>query len=326
MDKKPKNTSSFLDASRLSLVDQALKEYLAHLSVERGSSRNTILSYKRDLTKYLTYLTDKNVGDPHEITQDLAHAFIGTLYEAGYASSSVGRAVSALKGFHRFMLEESFTDTNAVTSLSIPKKPELLPDVISVEQAFSLLDQAFEPTASGLRDKALLEILYGCGLRASEAIGLNRTDVSLEHGMLRVRGKGDKERVIPLEGSAKRALTNYLEQGRSQLYPRSKGYSAQDGSAVFLNTRGKRISRQTVFDLVKKYGAQVGLNDLHPHTLRHSFATHLLSGGADLRFLQEVLGHSDIATTQIYTHVDREHVREEYLSAHPRAKQRKSSR
>lgn len=169
----------------------------------------------------------------------------------------------------------------------------------------------------GLRDHALLEVLYGCGLRASEAAGLDVGAVFLDEGLLRVFGKGSKERVVPICGSASKTLGEYLEIGRGKLAAHAKGTLGTP--AVFLNQRGTRITRQTVFNLVATYGARVGVEGLHPHTLRHSFATHMLAGGADLRSLQEMLGHSDIATTQIYTHVDRTHIREEYLNAHPRA-------
>ena len=176
----------------------------------------------------------------------------------------------------------------------------------------------FPSNAIGQRDKAILETLYGCGLRVSELVGLDLSALMLSDGYLRVTGKGARERIVPLAGKAEEALRAYLGQARGQLHPKRVSAVA-DGSAVFLNSRGRRLSRQAVHKLVARYGALVGVDNLHPHTLRHSYATHMLEGGADLRAIQELLGHSDIITTQIYTHVSRSHLREEYLSTHPRA-------
>ncbi len=192
--------------------------------------------------------------------------------------------------------------------------------MISIDDAERLLSQPFPDGAAGLRDRAILETLYGCGLRVGELVGLDTGDIDLEAGFLRVFGKGSKERFVPVGGMAAHALAAYRSQGRPFLSPRRSAGPAT--SALFLNTRGGRLSRQAVFKIVRTYGARVGLDGLHPHTLRHSFATHLLEGGADLRALQEMLGHADISTTQVYTHVDRRHVREEYLSTHPRARMR----
>jgi integrase/recombinase XerD len=203
--------------------------------------------------------------------------------------------------------------------MPLPKVPEHLPDVVSIDQVDVLLSQPFPDGALGVRDRAILETLYGCGLRVSELTGLDTGDVDLADGFVRVFGKGGKERVVPLGGMAAHALDAYLRTARSLLRPsRSIGDA---GSAVFLNARGGRLTRQSVFAIVKRYGGRVGL-ELHPHTLRHSFATHMLEGGADLRALQEMLGHADISTTQVYTHVDKRHVREEYLTTHPRARVR----
>jgi integrase/recombinase XerD len=192
--------------------------------------------------------------------------------------------------------------------------------VVSIEDIDRLLSQPFPDSPVGLRDRAMLETLYGCGLRASELTGLDLTDLALAEGYLRVFGKGGKERLVPVAGMAVHALQAYLEHGRRYLRPKAS-LGGASSSAVFVNARGGRISRQSVFTLVRTYGARVGLQ-LHPHMLRHSFATHLLEGGADLRALQEMLGHADISTTQVYTHVDRRHIREEYLTTHPRARLR----
>ncbi len=204
--------------------------------------------------------------------------------------------------------------------MPLPKVPQRLPDVISVLQAEELVTQPFAEGPAGLRDRAILEVLYGCGVRVSELTGADTGDVDLKEGFWRVSGKGGKEREVPIGGMAAQALEEYLISGRPFLRP--KGTTGRPFSdALFLNVRGGRLSRQAVFRMVRAYGGRVGLK-MHPHTLRHSYATHMLEGGADLRVLQDLLGHADIATTQVYTHVDRRHIREEYLSTHPRARLR----
>ena len=294
-------------------------EFLAALSVERGASGNTVSAYRRDLRDYSEFMASRGITSPDAIAREDITAWMTALRERGLAPSSVERKVSAVKSFHRFLVREGITENHPTARLPLPKKPQRLPDVISIDQADALLSQAFPDGPKGLRDRAVLEILYGCGLRASELSGLDLNALSLEDGILRVFGKGGKERLVPVGGMAVYALDAYLKQGRPHLRP--KRSIGADGGAVFLNARGGRLSRQAVFRIVREYGARVGLA-LHPHTLRHSFATHLLEGGADLRALQEMLGHSDISTTQVYTHVDTRHIREEYLSTHPRARMR----
>ena len=291
----------------------ALEEYLGYLAVERGSSENTIASYGRDLARYVAWLAERGVTDPEDVTRQLIEEHVGALVDVGLAPSSVERAVSAIKGLHRFMVADELCSAFPTADLPLPAKPARLPDVISVEAAARLLDQPFPQTPSGLRDHAILETLYGCGLRASELCGLDERTVLLDEGVLRVFGKGSKERVVPMLGAAADALERYLEQGRGALAGR------RPCPAVFLNARGGRLSRQSVHAIVEKYGRVVGIKGLHPHTLRHSFATHLLEGGADLRVVQELLGHANVATTQLYTHLDRTHIRRVYLAAHPRA-------
>ena len=294
---------------------QALDEYLSYLAVERGSSANTVSSYGRDLARYVGWLTERGVRDPEDVTRRLVEEHVAELVECGLAPASVERALSAIKGMHRFMVADEICSAFPTSDMPLPSKPERLPDVISVEDAARLLDQPFPQTPAGLRDRAVLEVLYGCGLRASELAGLDLRAVLLDEGLLRVFGKGEKERVVPVLGTAADALGAYLDRGRGALVGR------RPTDAVFLNVRGGRISRQSVHAIVEKYGRVVGIKGLHPHTLRHSFATHLLEGGADLRVVQELLGHANIATTQLYTHVDRSHVRRVYLAAHPRARE-----
>jgi len=294
------------------------EEFIAHLAVERGASVHTVDAYRRDLSEYLTVLEGRGVTRADDVTRDDVTAFIAALRERGLAPSSVERKLSAVKSFHKFLVREGLTENHPTARIPLPKVPERLPDVISIDDAERLLSQPFPPGPTGLRDRAILEVLYGCGLRVSELTGLGTTDIDLDDGFMRVFGKGGKERDVPVGGAARRALVDYLAHGRPFLRPKGRSRQ-QDPSAVFLNTYGGRLTRQSVFGIVRRYAGRVGLS-VHPHTLRHSYATHMLEGGADLRVLQEILGHADISTTQVYTHVDRHHLREEYLSTHPRAR------
>ena len=287
---------------------------MGYLAFERGSSSHTVEAYGRDLERYVKALEEKGMTEPDDVTRPLIEEHLEHLAEEGYAPSSVERALSAIKSFHRFMLQEEMSSVSPAAALPLPKKAERLPDVLSVRQALALLDQPFPKTAAGQRDRAIIEVLYGCGLRVSELTGLDVGAVSLEDEVVRVIGKGSKERLVPLMGSAHKALAEYLSDWRGELV------SSRSGAAVFLNVRGGRISRQSVFAIVERAGRVVGIDGLHPHTLRHSFATHMLQGGADIRIVQELLGHSSIQTTQLYTHLDRSHLRMAYLSAHPRAR------
>jgi integrase/recombinase XerD len=293
-------------------------EYLSYMAVERGASQHTIDAYGRDLAAYMALLEERDVSDLSAVTAEDVTAFAQRLRSEGLAPTTIERRMAAVKSFHKFLAREGITDSLPTARVPLPKVPDRLPDVISVDQVEELLAQSFPDGPLGYRDVAILETLYGCGLRASETVSLDVTDIDLDEGFLRVMGKGSKERVVPVGGAAALSLLEYLERGRPYLRPKSAS-RAQDPSAVFLNTRGGRLSRQTIHTIVHRYGSNVGL-DIHPHTLRHTFATHMLEGGADLRSLQEMLGHSDIATTQVYTHVDRQHMREEYLSTHPRAR------
>lgn len=303
-------------------MEAHIQDYLGYLVVERGASPKTIDAYRRDLGEYASVLAGRGVCAPDAVTREDVTAFITVLRARGLAPASVQRKVAALKGFHKFLVRESITENHPTARLPLPKIPERLPDAVSIDDVTRLLEQPFPDTPAGLRDRAILEVLYGCGLRVSELVGLDLTSIDSEAGFLRVFGKGSKERLVPIGGVAQVALDAYLTHARPCLRPAST-LRGVDPVAVFVNTRGGRLTRQSVFQLVRRYGSRVAL-DLHPHTLRHSFATHLLEGGADLRALQEMLGHSDISTTQIYTHVDRRHVREEYLSTHPRARLRRS--
>ncbi len=301
-------------------MDATIAEFLAYLSIERGASANTVDAYRRDLREYAATLAIRGVAAAGAVKREDVTAHIRMLRERGLAPSTVERKVAAIKSFHRFCVREGIAEDQPTASLPLPKVPERLPDTISISDADRLLSQPFQTTPSGFRDRTILEVLYGCGLRVSELTGLQLGDIDFETGLLRVFGKGSKERVVPIGGAAERALREYLAHGRPYLRAK-KATLRQDPTAVFLNVRGQRMTRQAVFGIVRTYGGRVGLA-LHPHSLRHSFATHMLEGGADLRSLQEMLGHADISTTQVYTHVDRAHIIEEYLSTHPRARLR----
>ncbi len=299
-------------------IHPVAEEFLSHLAVERGSSRNTLSAYRRDLERYMATLARRGIDDPATASKDDVVAFVAAQRERGLAPSSVERSLACVKSFHGFLVREGLAVEQPAARVPLPKVPTRLPDHVSIDDIERLLGQPFSDTPAGLRDRAILEVLYGCGVRVSELTALDLGDVDSDRGVMRVRGKGDKQRLVPLAGEASRALDAYLVHGRGHLKPK-KATLRTDPSAVFINVRGGRLSRQAVFGIVRRYGRAAGL-DLHPHTLRHSFATHMLEGGADLRALQELLGHADISTTQVYTHVDMSHLREEYLSTHPRAR------
>lgn len=292
-----------------------ISEYLTYLRIERGRSPRTIEAYGRDLADYASFLERNRLGSVAHADRAALAAYEADLSERGFAPTSVKRRLSAIKGLYRYLVREEVIATSPADLIAVPKTPDRLPDVLSIAQVSALMECADDSTPASLRDHALLEVLYGCGLRASEACGLNLADLALDEGYLRIRGKGGKERVAPISGAALRTLSMYLDDARRVL----DGGRGKSGGAVFLNVRGGRITRQSLHKIVARAGLSIGVTNLHPHTLRHSFATHLLEGGADLRAIQEMLGHSDISTTQIYTHVDRSHIREEYLAAHPRA-------
>ncbi|MDR0308851.1 MAG: tyrosine recombinase [Coriobacteriales bacterium] len=300
-------------------LEAAKDEYLNWLVVEKGAAALTVEAYGRDLKRYLNWLVAKyQARNLDDLILDYPVNYLMELADMGYAASSQERATATLRSFHRFCLREGFIDQDLSSRLKMPKKNRNLPKVLSSEEATRLLDQGFPDSPAGTRDKALLELLYGTGIRVSELVALDRSMLLFNEGSLRVIGKGSKERLVPFAGSAQRALVEYLQKARSHLHNKSQA-QPKDTAAVFLNTRGSRLTRQTVFNLVEKYGRQAGVQGLQPHTVRPSCATPLLEGGAALVSLQEILGHASIATTQIYTHLDITHLRSEYLAAHPRA-------
>ena len=295
--------------------------YLDHLSVERGLATNTVVSYRRDLERYLAFGETRGVHQVVEVSPEHVQAFVASLREGdelmpALKASSAARTLAAVRGLHRFAVGEGLSETDPAHEVRPPKPPKRLPRAITVGDVERLLAATGEATtARELRDRALLELLYGTGARISEAVGLDVDDLDLAGRTVRVLGKGSKERIVPLGRYAADAMDAYLVRGRPELVgPRS-------GPAVFLNARGGRLTRQSAWSVLQQTAERAGLTvAVSPHTLRHSFATHLLDGGADVRVVQELLGHASVTTTQAYTLVTVERLREVYATAHPRAR------
>ena len=307
----------------------ALQTYLDHLAVERGLARNTLASYRRDLRRYLTHLGSREVIAPERVVEADVSSFLVALREGDeehppLAANSAARAVVAVRGFHRFLLREGLVTVDAARGVRPPSPAKRLPKAISVEEVEALLTAAgADDTPRALRDRALLELLYGCGARISEAVGLDVDEIDMESGTVRLVGKGSKERVVPVGSYARQAIDAYLVRARPVLVAGGSGPAMSP--ALFLNARGGRLSRQSAWTVLRAAAGRAGLRDdvrreISPHTLRHSFATHLLDGGADIRVVQELLGHASVTTTQVYTLVTVERLREVYAVAHPRAR------
>lgn len=293
--------------------------YLDHLRVERGLADNTLEAYRRDLSVYAEYLREVGIDDPREVTTADVEAFVPWLRQrrtpAGkpYAASSVARTVVAARGLHRFLAREGLAPEDVAAGVGAPSTGRSLPKALSVEQVERLLEAPVGQEPAALRDRAMFELLYGAGLRISELIAIDVDDLDRPEQLVRVRGKGGKDRVVPYGAAAATTIDTWLVRGRP--------LTAPSGPALFVNSRGGRLSRQGVWKILKGHADRAGIAaDVSPHTLRHSFATHLLDGGADVRAVQELLGHASVTTTQIYTLVSRERLREVYERAHPRAK------
>ena len=287
-----------------------LKRFLNYLAVEKGLARNSLESYERDLRKYFVFLKLKA---PEAIGPQDVLAFLSHCSSAGLATPSVARSLSAVRGFHKYLLIDGLARTDPTENIETPRGWKRLPRTLNSGEVESLLDQPDRSTPRGLRDKAMLELLYATGLRASELVGLRLQDVNLERGYVMTVGKGSKERTVPLGEVALVRLKDYLDRARPLLL---KGSEAD---ALFVTSRKRQISRQMFWEGIKQYVRKAGImKNVSPHTLRHSFATHLLDNGADLRAVQAMLGHADISTTQIYTHVSRERLRQTHEKYHPR--------
>lgn len=303
-------------------VDDAIARYLDHLTVERGSAVNTVASYRRDLERYRSFLDGRGISEIAAITEEDVRDFLVALRRGdpgsgvpGLADSSVARTLVAARGFHKFCTAEGLAGSDVAHAVRPPKPPRRLPKSLPVDDVLAILNAAGSGDGPrSLRDRALVELLYSCGARISEVTSLDLDDLDLEHRAVVLRGKGGKERIVPVGGPAIDAVDAYLVRGRPALVKRAT-------PALFLNVRGGRLSRQSAWQVLVDAAERAGVDkEVSPHTLRHSFATHLLDGGADVRVVQELLGHSSVTTTQVYTLVTVNTMREVYATAHPRAR------
>ncbi len=300
-------------------VETAVDSYLRHVSIERGLAANTVAAYRRDLVIYADWLALSGLVDLRLVGSSHISEFVrflGTREQSPLTASSIARILSSVRGFHRFLLDESLVETDVAHDTKPPKLGSRLPKAISIEQVNALLAATDGDEVQQLRDKALLELLYATGARVSEAVTLNVDDVLADDEVVRLTGKGDKQRIVPLGSFARAAIEAYVVRARPLLSVRGSATPA-----LFLGMRGARVSRQNAWLIIRAAAERAELTvEVSPHTLRHSFATHLLAGGADVRVVQELLGHSSVATTQIYTLVTADTLRDMYTTAHPRAR------
>lgn len=291
-----------------------IEQFSYYLTVEKGLARNTIDSYRRDLNNFFAFLTREKIASPREVNRDQITRYLLGLKETGRAPSTISRNVASIRSFFCFLVQEDLIQDNPSQLVKAPRIEKKLPRVLTAREVDRLLQQPREDGQAGSRDKAMLELLYASGIRVSELVSLNVTDFSPEAGFLRCRGKGMKERIVPIGSMAVKYVREYIGGCRQRMLKRG------EEKALFLNHHGRRLTRQGFWKILKKYVRQSQLNgEVTPHTLRHSFATHLIENGADLRSVQEMLGHSDISTTQIYTQITRRKIREIYDKTHPRA-------
>jgi integrase/recombinase XerD len=303
-------------------LQRAVRTYLDHLTVERGLAANTLLSYRRDLRRYQAYLAGQGVDELSGVTEALVSGFLMKLREGDaehppLGSTSAARTVVAVRGFHKFAVRDGLAESDPAAAVKPPTPAKRLPKALPLSDVEAILEASGAAgTTLSLRDRALLEVLYGTGARISEAVGLDVDDLDLEEGTVLLRGKGSKERMVPVGSFAQEAVNAYLVRARPELV----STSSASGGALFLNARGGRLSRQSAWAVLAKAAERAGVTrDVSPHTLRHSFATHLLDGGADVRVVQELLGHASVTTTQVYTLVTVDNLREVFATSHPRA-------
>ncbi|MEC2305070.1 MULTISPECIES: site-specific tyrosine recombinase XerD [Heyndrickxia] len=297
-------------------MEDQIKDFMHFMIVEKGLAENTIASYKRDLHSYLRYLQKVElVTSWNEVTRFHILHFLNFLKQQGKSSKTIARHVASIRSFHQFLLREKFSGQDPTVHIETPKPERTLPKVLSVQEVEALLAAPKGDTPLHMRDGAMLELLYATGMRVSEMTGLNLDDLHLSMGFIKCIGKGDKERIIPIGRTASAALDRYLKEGRPKLVSKTNRTDA-----LFLNHHGARLSRQGFWKILKALAKKANIEkDITPHTLRHSFATHLIENGADLRAVQEMLGHADISTTQIYTHVSKTRLKDVYAKFHPRA-------
>jgi len=290
-----------------------VRRFLDYVVSEEGHSRNTLDAYGRDLKRYAAFLSEQGIAGPDQVRSQKVVEFLGVLKALGLEGTTLARTLSAIKRFHQYLVLEDLASVDPTANLSSPKTSRKLPDVLTIPEVEALLDQPSRATPLGTRDRAILEMLYATGMRVTELCTLRLSDLFFEQGFIRCFGKGRKERLVPVGKKAMRATQVYLEGTRGALSKKTIG------ETVFITSRGRGLSRKTVWKMLKDYTRQAGIRkSVHPHTLRHTFATHLLENGADLRAVQEMLGHVDISTTEIYTHLDQEYLREVVKSFHPR--------
>jgi len=307
---QPKDITSKLGEA----MDAALKDYLLYARIERNLAPATLESYERDLKRYLGYLEDVGVVSLEQVKPTQIRGYTRLLNDLGLSPATIHHSFTAIRRMHRFLINEKVVTNDPTAFLDPPKLPKRLPKVLEVDEINAILEAVETDTPLGMRDRSVISLLYSCGLRVSELIGLGQRDIDLEYDVVRTLGKGSKERLVPLGGVAKSDLKVYLADGRPVLARKQRG-----GGKIFLNARGRPISRVGIFNIVKKWAYRAGIKRVvSPHIFRHSFATHLLEGGADLRAVQEMLGHSDVNTTQIYTHLDQDYLKQVHKTYHPR--------
>lgn len=296
-------------------MEQCIKEYIHYLKIERGLSDNTIVSYQRDLDQYLTFLKNNEISQWGQIDRYLILNFMKDLNDKNKSAATVTRMITSLRKYHQFLRQERYTDNDPMQHIETPKKAKKLPKTLSVKEIELILETPDTTDKFGLRDRAILELMYATGLRVTELINLKLTDVHLSLGLIQTIGKGDKERIIPIGDHAIKWVTTYLERSRQLLIRPNKR-----DDHLFLNHHGQGFSRQGIWKNLVAHVKKAGIEkEVTPHTLRHSFATHLLENGADLRVVQELLGHADISTTQIYTHITKQRMADVYKDHFPRA-------
>lgn len=295
-------------------MEKLIGLFMDHLSVERGLSVHTIAAYRKDLRKYAKFLASRGISVPDKASKDDIKAFLFHEKDEKLQPSSIYRELVAIRVFHRFLMSEGLAKEDPSYFLEAPKLMKQLPEHLSSAEIDTLIKSCSGRKPGAVRDRACLELIYASGLRASELVGLKLADVNFELGILRVMGKGQKERIVPFGDAARKTLRTYCDGVRAKWAGRGKA-----GDALFLTQQGKRMTRQTLWEIVQKTARKAGIRkSLYPHIFRHSFATHLLENGADLRALQEMLGHADVSTTQIYTHVDRARLKKIHSKFHPR--------
>ncbi len=296
--------------------ENEIRDFRTFLKLEKGLSENSVLAYVNDLKKLHSFLEMRNIpGGPEDVDHEILHQFIAWVAEMGLNPRSQSRIISGIKSFYKYLILEERIEKDPSIRLETPRIGRKLPEVLSIEEIDTLIGKIDLSKPEGRRNKAMLEVLYSCGLRVSELVNLRISDLFFDEGFVRIIGKGDKERLVPISKSAIREINNYMPDRNSML-----GIDRENMDHLFLNRRGRKLTRVMIFTIIKQLAERAGIKkNISPHTFRHSFATHLVNGGADLRAVQEMLGHESIVTTEIYTHLDREYLREAIISYHPRS-------